>query len=503
MPIDHAWAIPTETALDDLSRQRTWAELADRVTRLARLMLGELGLKVGDHAAFLMENRVECVELTLAAIEAGIWMTPINHHLQAGEIAYVVRDSGARVVFVDPLHESTAGEVGAPRAVVAGAELDALVAEASPAAMPRDGTPGGTMIYTSGTSGYPKGVKRVGADTVGAALEAAKAAGAALGLDGSGSHLVTGPAYHAAPLLFAIYDLCNGAPVVILPRWDALEALRIIQERHIRHTHMVPTMFVRLLRLDETVRCGFNLSSLSLVLHGAAPVAPEVKRRMIEWWGAILVEYWGATEGGACTLVDCADWLAHPGTVGRPLPNWEVFAADDRGRRLPPGEVGLLYCRNRRLARPFEYHGDPRKTAGAFLGSDAFTTGDIGCVDADGYVHLTDRRSNVIISGGVNIYPAEVEQALQQHPAVVDAAVFGVPDEDWGETVKAAVELAPGYAGSLQLEGEVLAFLRTRLSAYKVPRSIDFEARLPRDPNGKLFTRLLRERYWQGRAKRI
>jgi long-chain acyl-CoA synthetase len=362
---------------------------------------------------------------------------------------------------------------------------------------------GATMIYTSGTSGRPKGVKRARQATLGAALSAAATAGAALGLDGSGPHLVTGPLYHAAPLLFALYDQFNGAPMIIMPRWDAEQMLRLLQERPIRHTHMVPTMFVRLLRLNDAIRTAADPSALGLVLHGAAPVAPAVKKQMIEWWGPILVEYWGATEGGVCTLVDSADWLAHPGTVGRATANFEVCAVDEAGTPLPPGEVGTLYCRHKHLATVFEYHGAAEKTAQAYLAPGVFTTGDIGRVDAEGYVYLTDRRSNLIISGGVNIYPAEVEQVLQQHPAIADVAVFGIPDDEWGEAVKAAVELADGWQASPQLAEEILAFARERLARFKVPRSIDFEATLPRHPSGKLYTRLLRERYWKDRGRSI
>jgi long-chain acyl-CoA synthetase len=315
--------------------------------------------------------------------------------------------------------------------------------------------------------------------------------------------LVTGPLYHAAPLLFAIYDLANGAPMVIMARWSAVQALELIAARRIAHTHMVPTMFIRLLALPGDLRDAADLSSLEVVLHGAAPIGVEIKRRMIEWWGPVLYEYWGATESGVVTLTDSNDWLAHPGTVGRVLDGFEVVAVDGEGRRLPAGAIGTLYCRNKRLERPFEYHGDDAKTASVFLEAGVFTIGDIGHVDAEGYVYLSDRQANLIISGGVNIYPAEVEQVLQLHPAVADVGVFGIPDAEWGESVKAAVELRRGYVASAALEAEILSFGRARLAGYKVPRSIDFEAELPRHPTGKLHIRSLRERYWQGKERRI
>jgi long-chain acyl-CoA synthetase len=359
------------------------------------------------------------------------------------------------------------------------------------------------MFYTSGTTGRPKGVKRARVPQLGAALTAMGAAGATLGLDGSGPHLVTGPLYHAAPLLFAMYDQANGASLVIMPRWDDTHALELLADKAIQHTHLVPTMFVRLLRLPEARRQAFDPSRLRLVLHGAAPIAPTVKQRMIDWWGPVLVEYWGATESGVCTLVDSAAWLDHPGTVGRPIPTFEVFAVDDDGGRLPPGAVGALYCRHRHRTDVFEYHRAPQKTAAAYLEPGVFTLGDVGHVDADGYVYLSDRRSNMIVSGGVNIYPAEVEQTLQQHPAVADVAVFGIPDDEWGESVKAAVELMDGVAASTELEADIIAFGRRHLAHYKVPRSIDFEERLPRHPTGKLHVRMLREPYRKERVRQI
>jgi long-chain acyl-CoA synthetase len=303
--------------------------------------------------------------------------------------------------------------------------------------------------------------------------------------------------------MFAVYDLLNGAPVVLMPRWDERWALSLLRERGVHHTHLVPTMFVRLLRLPEEERARFRAPQLHLVMHGAAPVSPAVKRRMLEWWGPVLVEYWGGTEGGVTTWIDAKEWLDKPGSVGRALPGFEVFAVDAEGRRLPPGREGLLYSRNLRLAHVFEYHGDPHKTAAAHLDPHTFTLGDIGRVDADGHVYLSDRSSHTIISGGVNVYPAEIEQVIQEHPAVADVGVFGVPDEEWGESVKATVELRPGFEPSPELAAAILAFARERLAGYKVPRSIDFERELPRLPTGKLLIRVLRDRYWEGRERRI
>ncbi len=495
---------PNEIAIEDETRTRSWSELVERSTRLARFLREDAALEPDDHVALLMGNRVEVVELVLGAIMAGIWITPINGHLAEREIEHVIHDSGTRILFTDSQYESIAHRVlGDKRTILVGEQFDTCLASASLEPMDPTGPAGGNMIYTSGTTGLPKGVKRARPKSVGAALDHLSRTGTRSGLDGSGPHLITGPMYHAAPLMFAIYDNAGGAPLTIMERFDAERALELITEKKIAHLHMVPTMFVRLLQLPDAVRARFDASPLQLVLHGAAPISIPVKQRMIEWWGEVLVEYWGATEGGVNTLIDSADWLAHPGSVGRCLPNFEVFAVDDAGKRLPAGETGDLYCRHRRIEQVFEYHGDEEKTASAFLEPGVFTIGDIGFVNEDGYVFLADRKSSMIISGGVNIYPAEIEQILQEHPAIADVGVFGIPDDEWGESVKAAVELRPGHEASDILAGEILAFARDRLARYKVPRSIDFEIELPRHESGKLYTRRLRDPYWRDRNRKI
>jgi long-chain acyl-CoA synthetase len=407
------------------------------------------------------------------------------------------------VVFADADHAERARAAGAPRVLELGDALDREIASASDAPMDPDGRSGGPMIYTSGTTGRPKGVKRFRPERLAAALENYRNGARAIGLDGAGPHLVTGPCYHAAPGMFAVYDHMNGAPLVIMPRWDEREALRLLASREIAHTHLVPTMFVRLLRLPESERAAFRAPALKVVLHGAAPITAPVKRRMIEWWGPVLIEYWGGTESGVITAIGSEEWLAHPESVGRAVPGYEVFSVDDTGKRLPPGEVGMLYARHARVQQMFEYHADEKKTASSYLEPGVFTLGDIGSVDAQGYVRLADRSAHTIISGGVNIYPAEIEGVLQEHPAVGDVAVFGIPDDEWGEQVKAAVELAPGHAPSPALADELIAFARARLAAYKVPRSVDFERALPRQTSGKLYVRQLRDRYWQGRERKI
>jgi long-chain acyl-CoA synthetase len=501
--LERAAREPSGLALDDGEHQRTWAELESRVLRAARLYRDVLGMRPDEHAALLMGNRVEFVELLLGALVAGIWITPLSRHLLGEEIAAIAADAGARVLLTDPEHRERAVAAGGAETLCAGPELEALLAKASDAPLDLAGPPGGTMPYTSGTTGRPKGVKRRRAASVAEALDAWRASGRSIGLDGAGTHLVTGPLYHAAPGLFAVYDLLSGAPLVLMPRFDERRTLALIGERDVRHTHMVPTMFVRLLRLPEEERVRFDPSPLRLVLHGAAPVSVPVKQRMLDWWGDVLVEYWGGTEGGVTTLVDAATWRERLGTVGRAVPHYEVFAVDEEGQRLPPGEVGLLYSRHRKVPRLFAYHGDPEKTDRAYLDESAFTLGDVGSVDAEGFVFLADRLSHTIISGGVNIYPAEVEKVLLEHPAVADVGVFGIPDEEWGERVHAAVEPAKGHAGGPALEEEILAFARRHLAAYKVPRALAFHEALPRNAAGKLEVRRLRDPYWQGRARRI
>jgi long-chain acyl-CoA synthetase len=505
--IDHASRHPDAWALDDGTRRRSWSELLDRSHRLAHVLRDDLGLTPGEHVASIMGNRVEFFELSLAALWAGVWLVPVNTHVSDEELAYLLADSGARAVLVDDAHRGAVDRVPAaaagPAVVGIGPDLDARAAAASDEPLPLDGPAGGRMHYTSGTTGRPKGVKRALPPTAGEYVALLGRLALTLGLDGSGPHLLTGPHYHAAVGGYALFDLANGAPVAMLPRFDAAATLDAITTRGIAHTHLVPTMMVRLLRLDPEVRAAFDPAPLRVVLHGAAPIAPAVKRSMIEWWGPVLREYWGTSEAGTFTVIDSDDWLAHPGSVGRAVPGVEVVALDEEGRRLPAGEVGTLYCRIGTDPRPFRYHGDEAKTDAAFAEPGLFTMGDMGAVDDEGYVRLSDRATNMIITGGVNVYPAEVEAALVSHPAVADVAVFGVPDEEWGEQVKAAVELTPGSVAGPGLEAELIDFAREHIAHYKAPKSIDFTEALPRMPSGKLAVRMLKAPYWQGRDRNI
>jgi long-chain acyl-CoA synthetase len=496
-------------ALIDERTSRTWAGFDDHVNRLIHALRG-LGLGAGDTVAVLSHNRVELFEVLGAAMHAGLVVVPLNWHWLAEEIAYVLEDSGARALLVDedlaPVGADAVERAGGAVAMVrlGGDEYAELLA-AQPGDEPADQVLAGPMFYTSGTTGRPKGVRNA---FTSAGLPASTwqliTAGAVenLGLPTDGVTLLCGPAYHSAQWAFALFPLLAGGTVVMRARFDAAETLGLIDRHRVTNVHFVPTQLRRLLRLPDDVRARFSGASLQVVYHGAAPCPPDVKRQMIDWWGPKLVEYYGGTEGAMLATITAEEWLAHPTSVGKPWPLVDVMVLHDDGTECTVGEVGTLYVRNR-LGMDFEYHRDPAKTAAAHHEPGVFTLGDVGYLDEEGYLHLSDRRVDLIIAGGVNIYPAEVEGVLQAHPAVRDAAVFGIPHDEYGEEVKAAVELEDGVEPSDELAAELLASCRAHLAGYKVPRSIDFEAALPRHPTGKLYKRLLRDRYWEGTGRRI
>ncbi len=467
-------------------------------------MRDEWQLEPGQHAAMLMGNRVEFVELMLGSMFAGVNLAPINWHLSPDEMRYILEDSQARALFVDPAlgTQAEAIETRCPT-LTAGPELDRALALADSAALPLDSPAGSQLLYTSGTTGRPKGIVRPMVPTIAENLAFLAGAARSFQMAGSGPHLVSGPMHHGSPYGFASMELNIGASILIMPRFDASQLLRLITERKVRTTHLVPIMMTRMLALPDEERAAFDPSSLSCVLHGAAPVSIAVKRRMLEWWGPRLIEYWGSTEGGAYCIATSEQWLEHPGTVGKALERYEILVLDEAGQRLGPGKVGRLFCRNTLDPEPFVYWNAPDKTRDAYLEPGTFTVHDMGSIDAEGYVYLADRASEMIISGGVNIYPAEVEAVLIEHGAVDDVAVFGIPDAEWGEAVKAAVQLAPDAEAGLDLEREILDWARERMAGFKLPRSIDFEAELPRLTNGKLYKRKLREPYWKGRERNI
>ena len=514
------WAarVPDRPALITAYGDRTFDELNANVNRLARTLRAR-GLKVGDSVALMCTNRPEFVEVVFAAQRIGLRLTPINWHLTGDEAAYILDNCEAKAfvaaaslgetaaVAAAAADTATGTDGAAPTSEDAGGDglvrlavggdlpgfepYEKAIADQDATDIP-DPTLGTQMLYTSGTTGRPKGVNRP--PTAQSALSVINLCGydedVAHSVD---THLCTGPLYHAAPLAFSIaLPLLYGVTVVIMEQWDPAETLRLIERHGITHTHMVPTMFHRLLALPDEVRAKYDLSSLRFVIHGAAPCPVTVKERLIEWLGPIVVEYYAATEGVG-TLVDSATWMAHPGTVGRPMLPELVKVADDDGNELAPGEIGLVFLRTQPSSR-FDYFGDAEKTASAYRG-DYFTLGDMGYVDVDGFLFLTDRSTNLIISGGVNIYPAEIDAVLLQHPAVGDVATIGVHDEEWGEAVKAVVQLAEGVEPSDALAAEMLAFCRERLAHFKCPRTVDFTSQLPREDTGKIYKRLLREQY--------
>jgi long-chain acyl-CoA synthetase len=476
---------------------RTFAALNADANRLARVLRAR-GLGPGDGVAAMVSNRAEYAVTYAAALRAGLRFTPVNWHLTAEEARYIVDDCEARAFVADARFGGVAAEAagGAPAATVrlaVGGEIDGFapfadaLASEDPADIP-DPVLGRAMLYTSGTTGRPKGVHRT--DNQSISRRTMPTSGY---VPGESLHLCTGPLYHAAPLSFSLATpLLSGVGVVLMDGWSPQETLRLIGELGITHTHMVPTMFHRLLALPDDERAAADVSSLRLVMHGAAPCPVATKQAMIAWLGPVLVEYYAATEG-AGTFVTSADWLDHPGTVGKPHAPDHVRILGEDGRDLPAGEVGTIFLKAPASGR-FDYFKDPDKTAGSYRG-DHFTLGDVGYLDEDGWLYLTDRSANLIISGGVNIYPAEVEEALWPHPAVADVAVIGVPDDEWGETVLAAVQLRPGVEPSEALAADLIAQCRENLAHYKCPRRVDFVDSLPRTDAGKLYKRRLRDRY--------
>jgi long-chain acyl-CoA synthetase len=497
---------PERMAITSSRGSRSFDELNARANQLVDLFR-ERGLERGNAVALFCSNRPEFAEVWAATQRYGLRLTAINWHVMADEAAYIVDNCEARAFIADARFAQVAADcaAGAPKASerlaiggeIRGFESYEAALAGRPSDDPEDPKLGGTMLYTSGTTGRPKGVHR-GTEPPrrGLVIEVPRSAAFDPAHDAC---LCTGPLYHAAPLAFNLALPLNlGVGVVLMDHWDAEETLRLIQEHGITHTHMVATMFHRMLALPDEIKRRYDTASLRYILHGAAPTPVHVKKAMMDWLGPILWEYYAATEGGG-TFISPEEWLRKPGSVGRPVPGQVIDIRDEDGRRLETGGVGNVYFKAPEVGR-FEYFKDPEKTASAYDG-DFFTLKDIGYVDEDGYLFLTGRTAEVIISGGVNIYPAEVDAALLMHPAVSDCAVVGVPDGDWGEAVKGVVLLNAGREPSEALADELIQHCRARLAHFKCPRSIDFVDDLPRHDTGKIYRRLVRDRYWSGRDR--
>jgi long-chain acyl-CoA synthetase len=492
-------------AVDPDGTEHTAAELAARSNQMVHA-LRSLGLKPGDGVCGLVPNGGNALVLYLAALQAGWYYTPVNWHLTGPEIGYVVADSEAKAYFVDERYAAE-GIKGAevadidPRRRIAFGEVEGFrpvedLTRGHPETAPDDRTNGATMHYTSGTTGRPKGVRRAlaGIDPDDSA-ELLTFLLTFFGITAGqpNAHLVTSPNYHTAVTQFGGSHLHMGHTLVFMDRWDAEETLRLIERYRVTSSHMVPTHFKRMLSLPAEVRERYDVSSMKWAIHAAAPCPVPVKQAMLDWWGDCIWEYYAATEGGG-TIASPQDWRAHPGTVGTKWPISELLIVDDDGNEVPAGTPGTVYMKM--MGVVFEYKGDKEKTEAGRL-KDYFTVGDIGYLTEDGHLFLCDRKADLIISGGANIYPAEIENEIMVHPKVADVAVFGIPDEDWGEQIKAIVEPAAGQTPGPELAAEILASLDGRLARMKWPRSIDFIETMPREPNGKLLKRKLRDPYWK------
>jgi long-chain acyl-CoA synthetase len=488
----------------------TFGELDQRTNQGAQLFR-KLGLKAGDGIAIFMENNLRFLEICWAAQRAGHYFTCISSRLTAGEVEYIVKDCGAKVFIAGHTLAKVAVESaplipGVKLYMVGGTAEGYASYEDATKAMPEtpiaDESAGAAMLYSSGTTGRPKGVRQPLANQpIDAPSPLLGLVTMLYGISEQSIYLSPAPLYHAAPLHYSMTAQRLGATVVVMEHFDAEPALHAIEKYRATASQWVPTMFVRMLKLPDAARLKYDVSSMKSAIHAAAPCPIEVKRKMIEWWGPVLLEYYAGTEGNGMCFVNSEDWLKKPGTVGKSLMS-PVHICDDEGNELGVGEEGTIYFAS---AAQFSYHNDPKKTAESRHPKHAewSTLGDVGKLDEDGYLFLTDRKAFMIISGGVNIYPQEAENLIIGHPKVADVAVIGVPNEDFGEEVKAVVQPMDWKDATPEFAAELIEWCRDRLSPIKCPRSVDFERELPRHPTGKLYKRLIRDRYWGNRDSRI
>lgn len=492
---DKAAVIIAETA-----EQMTYAQLDEYANRLGRLYQW-MGLKTGEHVAYCVENRLECTALQWGAHYVGLYYSFISNRLKVAEVAYIVSDCEAKVLVVTAETAPTVLEAvrtmtNPPKIFSLDGYADLPLLDDAYSSFGSDAmndtTEGSEMLYSSGTTGVPKGVKpALTGLPLGSSCVIAGLLTQGFGVTADCVYLSTAPYYHAAPLKWGQGVTALGGTLVVMQKFRPLESLQAIDNYAVTHSQWVPTMFSRLLALSDEERQSFNLSSQRVVVHAAAPCPIQVKQAMIDWWGPILSEYYSCTETIGMTLVTCPEWLANPGTVGRALLG-ALHIADEGGNECPPGEDGVVYFSD---GPQFSYHNDESKTREAYNEKGWATVGDVGHVDENGYLYLTDRKSNVIISGGVNVYPQEVENLLISHPLVYDAAVIGTPHTDLGEEVRAVVQLNSGIQPTDGLKDELIGYTREQLSTIKCPRIVDFRDQLPREPNGKLLKRLLRDEY--------
>jgi long-chain acyl-CoA synthetase len=498
---------PDKTAVFDRFGTRSYSEINANANRLARLFR-DAGLNPGDGVALFCTNRAEFVETLNASRRVGLRLTPVNWHLSAGEIAYVLNDCEAKALVAETRFDTIRQAEREARHLklklaVAGHTDGFLPYEKTILELPHhdieDPELGSQMLYTSGTTGRPKGVFRPRGLPTPPQYEGSNAQ---YNPD-SDVQLCVGPGYHAAPLAFDIaIPQASGVPIVFVgERWDTEDVFRNIEKHRVTHAHMVPIMFQRMLAAPAELKKKYDLSSLKFLVHGAAPCPPEVKRGMIEWLGPILFEYYAGSEGGAGFYIRSEEWLAKPGSVGKRPTLLRVKIMDEEGNELPNGTPGLIYHEAQQL-NPFSYYKDEAKTKGAHRG-EFFTLGDIGFFDEDDYLFLTGRSAEIIISGGVNIYPQEVDNEVIKHPAVEDVCTIGVPNKEWGEEVKSIIMLKAGYHAGDALKKEILDFVRPHLAGFKVPRSIDFVDELPRSAAGKIQRKKVREPFWEGRKVQI
>ncbi len=498
MTPDHTAALLPDKPAAVLGQEvLSFAALSDRSLRLAAAM-ASAGLRSRHHVALLLENRLDYFVVAWAAHRLGLYYTPVNWHLQADEVAHILADSGARWVFVSqalaPLVKATRSDA---------LERVVIVDEPSPSALSRlidqadphqllDQREGQAMFYSSGTTGQPKGIKRsLAMTTYGTSPAWESLITDAYDVDAETVYLCPAPLYHAAPLGWTMAVQRRGGTVILMERFDPLEALRLIEQHRVTHVQMVPTHFVQLLKLPASQRSRFDLSSLRVAVHAAAPCPVDVKEQMMAWWGPIIHEYYAYSEGSGFARIGPQEWLTHKGSVGRAaLGTFRIL--DEHGVEQPPGVTGQVWIEG---GQDFAYHNDPDKTAAAHDATGRSSVGDVGHLDAEGYLYLTDRISHMIISGGVNIYPQEVENLLVMHPAVADVAVIGVPDAHYGERVLAVVVPAADVQPDVALAQALIDYSRARIAHFKCPKTVEFVERLPRLPSGKLIKRQLRDQY--------